>query len=560
MSLTADEKGLLEFLHKYYVQNKKHAVDLGLIPKALGWTTRRRDLVVASLEAKKLARRRMGNGALLTKAGADWLETHIVSPRQQSMNEGARRLYEAYRRWYERDQTITLSVAELNGWDREDLAVAFEDLEQLRVISRSSALAGTLSYEAIEKFKAAPRHPDADKNEPLRALLGSLYSKYEGANGELRIPHRPSDHIGRLGWKPRAYNQAIQGLANNSLVEYDDANGVGYLTQRGVDTWEHPELLHNTLPVSIAEYEPPLPAEPNRVVATEATPTGSAKPHGNANEPMKTRTLSILFMDVSGWSKLGAHEIHQFVTKAMPTLKSALVDEVHVNTWGDAIVATFKSAKSAAESALKIKHAFEHGYPQDGFASGLSSRVSLHVGEVIECYNPITERDDIFGAAVHFAARLEPATTKGYVFCSDDFASKLKEVAGVAPKAWPHKEIEFAKGFGTHRVHVVTGPNERDPGPALASVEPRTVKPKEAAGMTDEDALLIVSQWLDEYVLQSLDSFAPKPVLVNFAELDAELRLPAGTTKRLIKRATTSDPQWILEMGDGVARLGRTPI
>lgn len=172
VSLTADEKGLLEFLHKYYVQNKKHAVDLGLIPKALGWTTRRRDLVVASLEAKKLARRRMGNGALLTKAGADWLETHIVSPRQQSMNEGARRLYEAYRRWYERDQTITLSVAELNGWDREDLAVAFEDLEQLRVISRSSALAGTLSYEAIEKFKAAPGIPTQTRMSPCERSSG----------------------------------------------------------------------------------------------------------------------------------------------------------------------------------------------------------------------------------------------------------------------------------------------------------------------------------------------------------------------------------------------------
>jgi class 3 adenylate cyclase len=184
---------------------------------------------------------------------------------------------------------------------------------------------------------------------------------------------------------------------------------------------------------------------------------------------LKTKTRSILFMDVSGWSKLSAHTIHEYVTKAMPVLAKQISGQDFMNTWGDAIVATFDSAKEAAESALRIKAFFSQSYPHQGVAQGLSCRISLHTGEVILCENPLRGGEDIFGDAVHKAARLEPVTAPGHVFCTDAFASHLKGVEGVAPKAWLlASKLQLPKGYGEVEASVVTWIGDPDPRPGLA--------------------------------------------------------------------------------------------
>lgn len=142
-------------------------------------------------------------------------------------------------------------------------------------------------------------------------------------------------------------------------------------------------------------------------------------------------------MDVSGWSKLTSVDIYRYVTDALPKLNVFLIKNQadFSNTWGDAIVATFNSAKNAAECALEIRDQFRRGTQLDGISNGLTCRLSLHQGEVMLCENPVRRGKDIFGNAVHIAAHLEPATTPGQVFCTESFADALKEVSGLGPSA-----------------------------------------------------------------------------------------------------------------------------
>lgn len=180
------------------------------------------------------------------------------------------------------------------------------------------------------------------------------------------------------------------------------------------------------------------------------------------SKTMQTKTQTILFMDVSGWSKLRPADIATFVEKAMPKL--AEIVNRHsaelVNTWGDALVATFNSVTAACECALDIRDTFRRGTPQQGFAEGLRSRISLHMGEVIYTRNPIIERNDIFGPAVHLAARLEPKTQPGAVFCTEAVANALQEISGLGPKAAFVEEVELPKGFGKCKAFRVLGQGE----------------------------------------------------------------------------------------------------
>lgn len=91
---------------------------------------------------------------------------------------------------------------------------------------------------------------------------------------------------------------------------------------------------------------------------------------------------------------------------------------------------------------------------------------ALHVGEVIIATNPLIGRTDIFGDAVHLAARLEPVTGKGDVCCTSEFAVALQESRGIGPKAHLLGEVTLAKGFGITVVFAVTGPNEQPPMPS----------------------------------------------------------------------------------------------
>jgi len=187
-------------------------------------------------------------------------------------------------------------------------------------------------------------------------------------------------------------------------------------------------------------------------------------------QPLSTRTLNILFMDLSGWSKLTGLQLAGYLEKALPELDKLVKRHAaaHVNTWGDALIATFGSAKDTAECALDIRDFFRRTPESGGIPKGLAPRVAMHVGEAFIAYNPLLGRTDIFGHAVHLAARLEPVAGKGELACTKEFAVALDAIKGFGPVAHPRGTIELPKGFGRIEIFAVTGPGEdAPPAPVL---------------------------------------------------------------------------------------------
>jgi len=268
----------------------------------------------------------------------------------------------------------------------------------------------------------------------------------------------------------------------------------------------------------------------------------------------ETRTSSILFMDVSGWSKLRAPQIHDYVVKAMPQLGEQLKGARFLNTWGDAIVATFDSAKVAAEVGLRLQDFFSRAYPQDGIAEGLSCRVALHAGETIVAQNPLTQKEDIFGDAVHVAARLEPMTEPGYVFCTASFADRLREVTGAAPKPWPFEPIKLPKGFGTIDASVVTWPNAADPRPGLrlaraADDQPPASPDQVAPVVSEADALMLLESWVTGLTMDRSGQSVP---LANVAK---EANVPVDTVRRLLPQAASKFDHVKVRVGDAFVQV-----
>ena len=61
-----------------------------------------------------------------------------------------------------------------------------------------------------------------------------------------------------------------------------------------------------------------------------------------------------------------------------------------------------------------------------GLPPDTTVRVGLHAGPVFSQHDPIIERVNFFGSHVNRAARIEPVTTPGCVFASEQFAALLK--------------------------------------------------------------------------------------------------------------------------------------
>jgi class 3 adenylate cyclase len=215
----------------------------------------------------------------------------------------------------------------------------------------------------------------------------------------------------------------------------------------------------------------------------------------------RTETRNILFMDLSNWSKLSAPKVVDYLNKALPALAKIVQEKyqvTHLNTWGDALVVTFDSSLRAANCALDIREYFRRTPESEGVPEGLVPRLSLHVGEVIIVYNPILKSMDVFGEAVHLAARLEPVTPRGEIYCTESFANGLGSMKGMGPLAHAIGTIKLPKNFGTIKAFAVTGPGESAPLPPNENTlptEPLDTNPSQVLCVTIDRLL---SDWEKE--------------------------------------------------------------
>jgi class 3 adenylate cyclase len=140
--------------------------------------------------------------------------------------------------------------------------------------------------------------------------------------------------------------------------------------------------------------------------------------------------VAMLFADLVGYSRLGEEQFPRYIESFLGAAADRLRDRgcrpVFRNTWGDAILLVFRDLRGAAEYALALRDMVRTtDWQERGLPSDLAIRIGLHAGPVYYAREPVAGRLNFFGTHVNQAARIEPITSPGNVYASEQFAALL---------------------------------------------------------------------------------------------------------------------------------------
>ena len=126
------------------------------------------------------------------------------------------------------------------------------------------------------------------------------------------------------------------------------------------------------------------------------------------------------------------------------------------NTWGDGLFCAFDTMLKAGSFAMKLQQLALSGQLRlTGGIEQLKLRIALHAGPVYRIPDPFFPQDNFFGSNINFAARIEPVTAPGEIFCSQAFAA-LAAAEGVQDFACDYVgKKELPKTPGTHPLYVL---------------------------------------------------------------------------------------------------------
>lgn len=130
------------------------------------------------------------------------------------------------------------------------------------------------------------------------------------------------------------------------------------------------------------------------------------------HESGQVRNLTILFMDLKGFSKWKNDELSEKLSLFRGLLKPILKrwGAGHPNMEGDSLRVTFKNATAGLSCACMMRNVL--------IAAGFELRIGVELGEVNLVHNEVTDIPDLEGVAVNMAARLEAAADPGDVLVS----------------------------------------------------------------------------------------------------------------------------------------------
>jgi len=130
------------------------------------------------------------------------------------------------------------------------------------------------------------------------------------------------------------------------------------------------------------------------------------------HEKDQVRNLTVVFMDLKGFSKWGDDELSEklslFRGLVKPVLKKWQAN--YPNMEGDSLRVTFKNASAGLACACMMRNVLT--------AAGFELRIGVELGEVAVIHNEVTEISDLEGVAVSMAARLEAVAEPGEVLVS----------------------------------------------------------------------------------------------------------------------------------------------
>ena len=164
--------------------------------------------------------------------------------------------------------------------------------------------------------------------------------------------------------------------------------------------------------------------------ATDPAAASSSPPAAPEASAPKRSLKSLLFADISGYTRMPEQYAPRFAEMFLGTCKSILDAlehrPVHVNTHGDGLFLVFDLPSQAAEFASRLQQAMSaFDWASLGLAKETGARIALHTGPLFRVFDPVTERYTYYGTHVNRTARLEPVVQPRQIFATEEFAASL---------------------------------------------------------------------------------------------------------------------------------------
>lgn len=145
---------------------------------------------------------------------------------------------------------------------------------------------------------------------------------------------------------------------------------------------------------------------------------------------LKRQVQAMLFADVKNFSRLSETHISlfllAFLNKVAEVIAASQYAPTFRNTWGDGLFLVFDRVHDCADFALRLLDRMEKTpWETMGLPADTALRLGLHAGPVYPYLDTIIERQNFSGSHVNRAARIEPVTTPGCAFASEQFVAAL---------------------------------------------------------------------------------------------------------------------------------------
>ena len=218
----------------------------------------------------------------------------------------------------------------------------------------------------------------------------------------------------------RARRMGVEPVAI-CVLDPGDVGSVG--TADFLEQWDLPDRSQAI--IDLAEIRATIPHRPaTRVRRDRKRPLQQAT---NADD-IKRQRRAMLFADVKNFSKLEEHRTPDFFVSFLNEVSEVInpAPTLFQNTWGDGLYAVFRGVLDCAETALNLLRRVEQvDFEEIGLPPDTTIRIGLHSGPVYQSLDKIIRRRNFFGSHVIRAARIEPVTTPGCIFTSEQFAAEL---------------------------------------------------------------------------------------------------------------------------------------
>jgi class 3 adenylate cyclase len=193
----------------------------------------------------------------------------------------------------------------------------------------------------------------------------------------------------------------------------------------------------------------------------EVAPGAAFRPASSQRRGTVRRELKVmLFADLVGFGSLHEEQFPHFINEYLGKLASNLRGTRHKpmfkNLWGDALYLVFDDPVSAAQYALELRDFIDlTEWEQLNLPPDLNIRIGLHAGPVFRAREPVLKKVNFFGRHVNRAARIEPITSPGNVYASEQFAALLMMQADHELECRYVGIIVLPKKFGSYPIYHV---------------------------------------------------------------------------------------------------------